>query len=134
LNRTDTRKKFEVILMEAIDEALLTLGESIKTAIYFHLEYNLVIPKQDIPFRVDDFSDALERIFGIAAKQLEILIMKKLHQKVTCFYKWSGPRWLIPNLTFSEYVELVRLCYEDKEEIGKLEVCVDAGEKQLIKT
>ena len=76
MNRNNGRKKFETVLVEAVDEAFSTLGESVKTSIYFHLEHKFIIPKQDIPYRIDDFSDALERIFGIAAKHLEILIMK----------------------------------------------------------
>ena len=56
--------------------------------------------------------------------------MKQLHGKVACLYEWHGPGWLVPELTFRQYVELVRLCYEDEGEIGEVEVCIDAGEKQ----
>ena len=130
LNRNDGRKKFEIVLLEAVDEAFSTLGESVKASIYFHLEHKFIIPKQDIPYRIDDFSDALERIFGVAAKHLEILIMKKLHEKITCFYEWDGPSWLVPDFTLRQYVELLRLCYEGKGKTGKLEVWVNAEEKQ----
>jgi len=130
LNRNDGNEKFETVPLEAIDEAFSTLGEKAKTSIYFHLEHKLIIPKQDIPYRIDDFSNALERIFGVAAKHLEILIMRKLHEKITCFYEWNGPNWLVPDLTFRQYVELLRLCYEDKGKTVKLEVWVDAEEKQ----
>ena len=58
------------------------------------------------------------------------LIMKKLHEKITCFYEWDGPSWLVPDLTFRQYVELLRLCYEDKGKTGELEVWVNAEEKQ----
>ncbi len=131
MSRNDGRKKFETLLLEAVDDAFSTLGERAKTSIYFHLEHKFIIPKQDIPYRIDDFSDALERIFGIAAKHLEILIMKKLHEKISCFfYEWNGPSWLVPDLTFRQYVELMRLCYEDKGKTVKLEVWVNAEEKQ----
>ena len=113
-----------------MDEAFSTLGESVKTTIYFHLEHKFMIAKQDIPYRLDDFSDALERIFNVGARNLEILIMKKLHEKITCFYKWNGPSWLVPDLTFRQYVELLRLCCGDTGKIGDLEVIVDAGEQQ----
>ena len=130
LSRNDERKKFEAVLLEAVDDAFSTLGESVKTSIYFHLEHKFIIPKQDIPYRIDDFSDALERIFGMAAKYLEILIMKKLHEKIACSYEWDGPSWLVPDLTFRQYVELLRLCYEDKGKTGEVEVWVNAEEKQ----
>jgi hypothetical protein len=130
LNKNGERKKFETVLLEAIDEAFSTLGQRVKNLIYFHLEQTFIIPRQDIPYRIDDFSDALEQIFGIAAKYLEILIMKKLHEKVPCFYEWKGPNWLVPNLTFRRYVELLRISYDNKGKIGKLEVWIDAAEKQ----
>jgi hypothetical protein len=130
LSSNNGRKKFEVALLEAMDDAFSSLGESVKAQIYFHLEHKFVIPKQDIPYRIDDFSAALERIFGTAAKHLEILIMKKLNEKVTCSYEWEGPSWLVPDLTFKQYVELSRIGYEDKGKIGKVEVWVNAEEKQ----
>ena len=123
-------KKFEQILLDSIDEAFSTLGESVKKSIYFHLEHKFMIARQDIPYSIDNFSDALERIFGLGARHLEILIMKKLHEKITCFYEWNGPSWLVPDLTFRQYVELMRLCYEDKGKIGEVEVWIDAEEKQ----
>jgi hypothetical protein len=137
MNRSDRKnrdKKFEQILLDSIDEAYSTLGESVKTSIYFHLEHKFMIAKQDIPYRINDFSDALEQIFGLGARHLEILIMKKLHEKITCFYEWNGPSWLVPDLTFRKYVELMRLCYEDKAEIGDIEVIIDAGEQQEQRT
>ena len=56
--------------------------------------------------------------------------MKKLHGKITCFYEWNGPSWLVPDLTFMQYVELMRLFYEDKGKTGEVEVWVNAEEKQ----
>ena len=130
MNRNNRNKKFDAVLLEAIDESFSTLGQKATASIYFHLQHNFLILKQDIPYRIDDFSDALERIFGMAAKYLEILIMKKLKEKIACLYEWNGPRWLVPNLTFRQYVELLRLSYEDKGNTGELEVWVNAEEKQ----
>ena len=56
LSRNVGRKKFETVLLEAVDEAFSSLGERVKTAIYFHLEHKFIIPKQNIPYRIDDFS------------------------------------------------------------------------------
>ena len=112
-------KKFELVLLETVDEALLTLGENVRKTIYFHLQQKFLIPKQDIPLKIDDFSDALEQIFGLGARPLEILIMVKLHQKVKPRYKWEGPNWLVPELTFSQYVELLKIFYENNEKIGQ---------------
>ncbi|MGD6852564.1 MAG: hypothetical protein ACQCN6_10945 [Candidatus Bathyarchaeia archaeon] len=127
--RTITEKKFATILLEAIDEAFTTLGPSVKLSIYFHLETKFAVSKQDIPDRIGDFTDALETIFGQGARALEILIMKNLNQKVKCHYKWQGPKWLVPDLTFEKYVRLLQLSVEDKGKIGDVEVLLDAGEK-----
>lgn len=101
--------KFEQILLNSIDEALSILGEDAKRSLYLYLENMFMIAKQDIPYRVDDFSEALNRIFGLGTRQLEILIMKKPHEKITGQYSWEAPKWLVPDLTFRKYVELVKL-------------------------
>ncbi|MGA3059625.1 MAG: hypothetical protein ABSD92_04570 [Candidatus Bathyarchaeia archaeon] len=132
MSRNERLKKFEAVVLEAVDEAFSTLGETAKTSIYFHLEHKFFIQEKDIPYMIDDFSYALERVFGMAAKHLEILIMKKLHEKITCSYKWEGPSWLVPELTFRQYVELVRLQYEEKEKTENVEVWVNAEENQKL--
>ena len=122
--------KFEDVFQDSVEEALSCLGESVKKSIYFHLENSFLLSRQDIPCRVKDFSDALERIFGLGAKHIELLIMEKLYLKVNCSYKWEGPKWLVPDLTFEQYVELMRTGYKEEEKTENLEVIVDAGEKQ----
>ena len=130
MNKKYSSKKFEEVLQDSIDEAFSSLGEAVKASIYFHLEHKFMIARQDIPWRIKDFSDALERIFGLGAKHLELLIMKNLYEKVNCLYRWEGPKWLVPDLTFKEYVELIRVGYVVEEKIGTVEVIVDAGEQQ----
>jgi hypothetical protein len=84
-------KSFEQILLEAIDRALSNLGEGAQASIYFHLEDKFKIRKHEIPQRVDEFSDALERIFGRGACTLEMLFMKSLHSKIKLVCNW--PVW-----------------------------------------
>jgi hypothetical protein len=129
LGKRKCEKKFSLILLDSIDEALSSLGENSKKAIYFHLETKFGIPRQDIPKRVNDFSEAIEKIFGVAAQQIEILIMKYLNQQVECAYNWVGPKWLVPDLTFTKYVKLMELWYEDIEENGKVEVVLNDRRK-----
>jgi len=130
LDEKDHSKKFEDVLQDSIDDAFSSLGEAVKASIYFHLEHKFLITRQEIPYRIEDFSDALDRIFGLGAKHLELLIMKHLYEKVNCLYRWEGPKWLVPDLTFKEYVELIKIAYADEKRIGKVEVIVDAGDKQ----
>jgi hypothetical protein len=129
VSKRKREEKFSAILLEAIDEAFSTLGNRAKSSIYLHLESKFAISKQDIPERVGDFSEALEQIFGLAAPKLEILIMKCLNEKVKCTYNWVGPKWLVPDLTFTKYVKLMELGCEETEKIGEVEVILDVGEK-----
>jgi hypothetical protein len=124
-------KKFEEILIESVDEAFSCLGENMKERLYSHLKEDFMIAKEEIPSRIEEFSDTLDRIFGVGARHLEILIMKKLHEKVSCSYHYNGPSWLVPNLTFSHYVMLLRLsCQETENTVGEIEVQIlDAREK-----
>ncbi len=123
------RENFDQLLLEAIDEGLSSLGEAGKTAIYFYLEGCCDIKKQEITSRLSDFSNGLERIFGLAARHLEILFMQNLHAnlEVTCkwpAYKWPWSKWIVPEMTFTEYVWLMRQSFEaannEKVEIGVL--------------
>ena len=129
LDKKRQAKPFEEILIESVDEAFSCLGESAKKTIYWHLEADFFITRAEIPIRLEDFSEKLELIFGAGARHLEIMIMKKLHEKIVFFYEWDGPSWLVPNLTFNQYVKLLRLSYEDHGKMGEIEVQVDAGEK-----
>ena len=130
MNEKSHCERFDKAIQDSVDEAFSSLGELVKKSIYFHLEHKFLITKQEIPSRIDDFSDALEKIFGAGAKYLELLIMRNLYLKVNCSYRWEGPKWLVPDLTFKEYVELIRIRCEDEEKIGTFEVIVDAGEPQ----
>jgi hypothetical protein len=129
LSKPKTEDEFNEILLQAIDEALLALGEKAKTGLYFHLQHTFALSKKDIPNHIGDFTSALERIFGQGAEQIELLIMKSLNQKVHAFYKWSGPKWLVPDLTFTKYVKLMQLeCTESKE--TDMEVILDVEEQE----
>jgi hypothetical protein len=130
LDRNRRGKQFEQVLLEAITEALSSMGASVERSVYFHLEQKFKIKRQEIPYRLDDFSDSLERIFGLGARHLEILIMKNLHAKVGGLYVWEGPRWLVPDLKFLEYVKLMKQRYEDQRRIGEVEVLINAEEQQ----
>jgi hypothetical protein len=130
VGKRNCEKEFSEILVESIDEAFLTLGEKAKSSMYFYLDTKFAISKQDIPERLDDFSDALEQILGLAARQIEILIMKCLNQRVDCTYKWVGPKWLVPDLTFTKYVILLKLCCEETGKNDNIEVIFNAEAEQ----
>ena len=101
------RKAFENLLTEAVDEALAALGESAKQAIYFHLENEFKIAKNDIAYRLEDFTDGLEKIFGLGAHFIEILIMKSLFEKIGQPLEWNKSKELV----FVEYVAAAKRSY-----------------------
>src|SRR4030042_152272 len=74
-------QELERLLIQAVDEGLSSLGDSSKQAIYFHLDTTFNIKKEQIPQKVEAFVAAIEKIFGIGANFIEILIMRKLIQK-----------------------------------------------------
>ena len=96
---------FEKLLLEAVDEGLSSLGDSSKQMIYFYLEKTFKIKKRDIPYKIEEFADAIEKIFGLGAKFLEILIMKRLYEKVGHVFKYNQEQ---EDLIFTEYVAAAR--------------------------
>ncbi len=106
-----TSKTFEEIFLEAVDEALASLGESVKQSIYYHLEEKFKIPRKEIPNRVKDFAKGLEKIFGIGARFLEILIMRKLYDRIEKPIDWNEHK----EFAFENYVEAARRSFKKSQ-------------------
>jgi hypothetical protein len=87
-----------------VDDALSSLGESAKQSIYFHLEKKFKITRKDIPNRVQDFQNGLEKIFGLGARFIEILIMKQLYGKIDEPLEWDENK----KLEFIEYTNTAK--------------------------
>lgn len=97
-------REFDRLLLESVDEALSSLGEASKEAIYFHLEKSFNIKKCEIPMRIEDFAHAMEKIFGLGASFLEVLIMKRLYNKIGGVFQLEESE----NFVFTEYVAAVK--------------------------
>lgn len=121
---------FDEILLEAIDEAFCCLGETVKTAIYFHLEKDFGITRNEIPDRLEDFSSSLEKQFGIGARLLETTFMHHLNVKLNDAQNRRGSDLLAPNFTFQEYVMVKRRKFENTREKDGLTTLVDCEEKK----
>lgn len=104
-------RNFEKLLLDAVDEALGQLGTSAKQTIYLHLEQDFNIRKSCIPFKIEEFTEAVEEIFGTAAALLEIQIMKSLYEKVRCFWI-DFPE--SKSLDFTDYIETIKLSFLNK--------------------
>jgi hypothetical protein len=96
-------REFDKLLLSAIDEALTSLGESVKQSIYFHIENKFSVARNEIPENLGEFQGGLEKIFGAGARFIEILIMKNLHSKI-------GRPLMIESeqFEFVEYVDAVK--------------------------
>jgi hypothetical protein len=73
-------------VIEAVDEGLLTLGESGREAVYFHLQSLCSLKKEDVPDKPEAFDEALRKIFGVGAEVIERSVVKKLYPKLGIDY------------------------------------------------
>jgi hypothetical protein len=96
-------KDFDKILLSSIDEAFASLGVLVGRSTYFHLE-NSFIKREDIPGNLEVFQEDLERIFGVGARSVEILIMRRLFLKISSPLTFNQSE----KLDFIRYVELAR--------------------------
>jgi len=108
------KHSFEKLLLNAIDEGLSALGESPKRVVYFYLEKKFNISRREIPDKIEDFVEALEKIFGLGAKFLQILIIKQLYQKIEKNLEWNEEQ---TDLTFTEYIVAARRSYLKKNQV-----------------
>ena len=99
-------RDFDKLLLNAIDEALNSLGESVKQSIYFHIENKFCVARNDIPESLQDFQGGLEKIFGTGAQFIEILIMKNLHSRIGLPLKIENEQ-----LEFVKYVDAAKESY-----------------------
>ncbi len=110
------QRKFDEYLIEAIDEALTSLGAPVKNTVYFQLENNFNIPKNEIPNQIGNFSDIIHKIFGLGASHLEIKFVKNLQSKIKVNielpeYEWPLSNWIMNDISFKEYVDNARKNY-----------------------
>jgi len=89
---------FEKNLLEAVDHGLLSLGENPRKAIYFHLKRNFRLQRENIPKETNEFSKALNTIFGPGAKIIEKFILKELYRRLELNFEDKE------DFTFADYI------------------------------
>ena len=108
------RKDFQKLFLEAVDDAFTSLGDSAKQSIYFYLETRSKVPRDQIPFRLEDFESGLEKIFGAGTKFLEISIMKRLYETMEPkrrTMKWNEDK----EFKFIDYVKATEQAFYKKK-------------------
>jgi hypothetical protein len=109
VRRLAKRSEFDKLLVNVIDEALSSLGESVKQSIYFHIENKFHVARNDIPENLEEFQGGLEKIFGTGARFIEILIMKNLHKKIGLPLKMKSEQF-----EFVEYIGVAKKGFLEK--------------------
>jgi hypothetical protein len=98
------KNRLDMTIMEAVDESLASFGESVRKVVYSQLQNYYNLPKQEIPTRIEEFAAAIEGIFGIGARLIEVKIIQTLYTKAKGFL-------YVPKegeLLFKDYVQNLR--------------------------
>ena len=110
LNMAEKSKGFDDLLLASIDEALLSLGGPARQRIYFHLEKDFQLKRDEIPKKLYHFQVALEKIFGVGARYLEILVMKNLYGRIENSLNMENAK----KLEFVDYVYAARQSFRQE--------------------
>ena len=97
---------FNQLLLEAIDDSLLVLGEEPRTSLYQYLETVHSLQREDIPDRVEEFSTGPKKALGGASSVIQRVILRKLFQKLGSTFRES------PHLEFADYIRDARRRFE----------------------
>ena len=117
------RLDFDKTLLEAVDHALLSLGESPRKAIYYHLDKSFKLHKEEIPVNTCEFSQALSTIFGPGAEVIKKIIVKNLYSKLNLDFEEKTC------LEFVDYVSVARELAKREQQRLKVEKRKRRGEK-----
>lgn len=85
---------FKKALLEAVDEALLLIGEGSRHVIYYHAERSHHVKREEIPEKYEAFHEGLQALLGTGAKVPEKLIAKKLYNKLGLSFI-DGKNWTL---------------------------------------
>jgi hypothetical protein len=90
------------MILEAIDEALSILGSKAKDVIYYYVEREFGLSKEQIPSNMKMLHEALRLIFGAGASPLEKYICNSLERK----FEITMP--IGQNLDIAEFTNKIR--------------------------
>lgn len=112
MNRSQLKSKlsrFRELLLSSVDEGLNVLGGSAKEAIYYYIEKNSGIRKEEIPLKPEKLSLVLTRIFGsVGAHFIEKQILNNLYRKIDIEHSINE------ELNFKQNIEFILEVYLGK--------------------
>ncbi|MEM2123260.1 MAG: hypothetical protein QXE79_06450 [Candidatus Bathyarchaeia archaeon] len=85
-------EEFHSILLEAVDEGLLALGESVRQAIYRHMDKRYSIRREELPDKAGEFAIALRDMLGAGSEVLLRFMARRLYIKLKLGYE-EKPGW-----------------------------------------
>jgi len=97
-----SKKKFEYLLIRAVDEGLGCLGDSVKCSVYFHLENSFGLRKEEIPEKPENFSRNLAALFKDGSNYIEKLILKKLYENAGLEFEYRE------DYSFTDYINEIK--------------------------
>jgi len=96
--------RFNELVSECVDETLSDLfGERAKQTVYTRLEKQYSITRDQIPQRLNDFSPALESMFGKSGRTIGKIFARTLYSKLGLEYVVKS------DCEFKDYVHEARL-------------------------
>jgi len=79
----DTGEEFKKLLLQTIDDSFKEIfGETATHIIYFYLESNCSLRREDIPDRLEDFMEGLHKFFSKASVTVEHAVLTKLYSSL----------------------------------------------------
>jgi len=80
------------IIIEAIDEGLSIMGVKSKEIVYFFVEKEYGLKREDIPNNLQKFHESLYKIFGFGGFVIEKGIMSFLEKKLDVVFPKAGDK------------------------------------------
>jgi hypothetical protein len=99
-----TKEEFKTSIAKTVDESLASFCNLDKEAVYLRLENTYHIKRQEIDSKIENFADAIEHMFGVGAKLVEIRIIAALHKRIPEFIFFPKKS----EVDFKEYVISLR--------------------------
>ena len=98
--------KFFKDFEDSLEETLSAFGEKQKQTIYSYLDNCYGLNKQEIPNRIEEFSQAIDNLFGTGGKLIKASIMKALFKKIKKPIKIKAKT---KDLYFEDYIQTIRI-------------------------
>ncbi len=101
---------FSAVMLEAIDEGLLALGD--RDVIYSYVERKSQIRREEIPENLESFNRALSGLFGPAVETIENIITTRLYERLGLNFTKHENWTLIDHAAYAK-----KLCEQLKEDV-----------------